>query len=59
MDDNNSKSLDAGEFSKAMRDFRIEISPDDVKTLFAYMDADRSGEIQYEEFVYRLRGELN
>jgi len=59
MDDDGSKSLDLQEFSKAMRDFRVDINESDTRRLFNYMDADRSGTIDYEEFMHRLRGELN
>lgn len=59
IDDDGSKSLDLQEFSKAMRDFRVDINESDTRRLFNYMDADRSGSIDYEEFMHRLRGELN
>ncbi|CAG9321002.1 unnamed protein product [Blepharisma stoltei] len=59
MDDDGSKSLDAQEFAKAMRDFRVDINESDTRRLFNYMDADHSGTIDYEEFMHRLRGELN
>ena len=59
MDDNNSKTLDYDEFSKAMKDFRIEISEDDARILYGYFDADRNGNVDYEEFIHRLRGEMN
>lgn len=59
MDDNNSKTLDYYEFSKAMKDFRIDISEDDARLLYNYFDADRNGNVDYEEFIHRLRGEMN
>jgi Ca2+-binding EF-hand superfamily protein len=59
MDDNNSKTLDYPEFSKAIRDFRIDISEEDARRLFMYMDADRNGCVEYEEFVHRIRGDMN
>ena len=59
MDDDNSKSLDFNEFWKAMRDFRVDITQDEAQILFNYVDADKSGHINYEEFVHRVRGEMN
>ena len=59
MDDDGSKCLSLPEFTKALRDFRVDLNEDDSRRLFAYMDADHSGEIDYEEFVHRIRGPLN
>jgi hypothetical protein len=51
MDDDGSKSLDIGEFKKAMREFNMDLSEADLRTLFEYFDADGSGTIDFEEFV--------
>ena len=59
MDDNNNKTLEFHEFSKALKDFRVDLPEDSVRRLFAYFDADRNGVIDYEEFSHRLRGQLN
>jgi len=59
MDDNGNNKLDIGEFIKGMRDFRVEISEDEAGLLFRYLDADRSGSIDYEEFLHRLQGPMN
>ena len=58
-DDNNSKSLDCTEFSKAIRDFRIDLSPNEIKVVFGLFDRDGSGEVNYEEFLRTVRGEMN
>jgi calcyphosin len=59
IDDNGSKTLEYQEFSKALRDFRVDLSEESAKKLFSYFDADKNGYIDYEEFTHRLRGELN
>ena len=59
MDDDGSKCLNLSEFLKALRDFRVSMSEEDGRRLFQHMDADRSGEIDYEEFVHRVRGPMN
>ena len=59
MDDDGSRCLNVSEFTKAMRDFRVNLSEEDSRRLFNYMDADHSGEIDYEEFVHRVRGPMN
>jgi len=58
-DDNNSKSLDKAEFKKAMHDFRIGLTPDQVGKAFDMFDRDGSGEISYEEFLRSIRGRMN
>ena len=59
MDDNNSKSLDKMEFTKAMNDFMLGFSNQEIATLFDYFDVDRSGEIEFTEFIRAIRGEMN
>lgn len=59
MDDDNSKTLEYSEFTKALKDFRVDIAEEAVRKLFSYFDADRNGCVDYEEFTHRLRGDLN
>ena len=59
MDDNNSGSLDAFEFNKAVRDFGIEVEQKDLATLFKCFDYDGTGEIDYNEFVRVIVGPMN
>ena len=59
IDDNGNKTLDFQEFSKALKDFRIDFNEDDLNKLFQYFDADGTGSVDYEEFIHRIRGELN
>jgi Ca2+-binding EF-hand superfamily protein len=59
MDDNNTKTLDKSEFSKAMRDFRVDLKPFEVDSLFNEFDSDKSGEISYDEFIRGVRGTMN
>ena len=58
-DDNDSKSLDAQEFKKAMHDFRIGLSDKQVEQAFRIFDRDGSGEISYDEFLRSIRGGMN
>lgn len=59
MDDNHSLSLDKFEFSKAMGDYMLGFSEGEIMTLFSYMDYDRSGLIEYDEFLRMIRGPMN
>lgn len=47
------------EFKKAVRDFRVGLSDPDSERLFKIFDRDRSGSINYEEFLRGVRGEMN
>ena len=58
-DDNNSKSIDAREFAKLLKDYRYEINDSDVKKLFDIFDQNKSGELDYEEFLRGVVGEMN
>lgn len=59
MDDDNSHELDFPEFRKAIRDFRLDIPEDDVRTVFNIIDRNRSGTIDYDEFLRAVRGPMN
>lgn len=59
MDDDNSRIISRAEFEKACRDFKTDMSSEDVGTLFGAFDVNKDGVIQYEEFLRILRGELN
>jgi Ca2+-binding EF-hand superfamily protein len=59
MDDDNSRSVDFYEFSKAVRDYRISIPENELQQIFGAIDKDGSGTIDYEEFLSVLRGPMN
>ena len=50
-DDNNSRSLDISEFTKAMKEQTLGLSDADIKTLFSVFDRNRDGSIDYDEFI--------
>ena len=43
------------EFKKAIRDYRIPMTETDAERLFAIFDVDRSGAIDYSEFIRHVR----
>jgi Ca2+-binding EF-hand superfamily protein len=59
MDDNNSRSLDIYEFTKAMKDYMLGFNDTEIKNLYGYFDIDRSGSVDYDEFLRVLRGPMN
>ena len=59
MDDNNSGTIDMGEFKKAIKDFRIDLNDQEIRDVFQHFDRDSSGEIDYDEFVRGVRGPMN
>lgn len=58
-DDDDSKSLDLYEFSKAIKDYRIMITKDEAERLFTIFDRDGSGTIIYDEFLRAVAGEMS
>jgi Ca2+-binding EF-hand superfamily protein len=58
-DENDSKTLNLPEFIKFCHDYRIPVVGRDINLLFEKFDKDRSGEINYEEFIYAFVGEMN
>jgi Ca2+-binding EF-hand superfamily protein len=54
-DDDNSKDLDLYEFKKCCKDFRTGITEMDQERLFNIFDRDRSGKIDYDEFLRGVR----
>ena len=59
MDDDNSKSLNKYEFSKAMNDFMLGFNQSEVSILFDYFDMSNDGQIGYDEFLRAVRGPMN
>lgn len=47
------------EFKKAIHDFRVGLSEKDTARLFVLFDRSRDGNIDYEEFLRGVRGEMN
>ena len=58
-DDNNNKSLDFNEFQKAVKDYAVDLSKNEIKELFDLFDRDGTGSIDYDEFLHQIRGEMN
>jgi Ca2+-binding EF-hand superfamily protein len=55
MDTDGSGALTVQEFTNAIRNCRVLVSPQQVRRLFDYFDTDRSGEISLDEFMNAIR----
>ena len=55
IDTNRDGHISKSEFSDAMKNMEIEISPEDSDTLFLFLDLDGSNEIEYNEFALKLK----
>jgi Ca2+-binding EF-hand superfamily protein len=58
-DDDNSRSLDFYEFTKAMKEQMLGLSESDIKTVFDAFDRNRDGTVDYDEFIRILQGPMN
>ena len=59
MDDNNNRSLDMDEFTKAVNECRLGFGAAEIDVLFAAFDRNRDGSVDYDEFIRVLRGPMN
>ena len=59
IDENNSKTLDFDEFCNALKEFKINLTNDEIVNLFNSFDKNGNGIIEYEEFINQLRGPMN
>merc|ERR1719164_84671 len=59
MDDNGNKNLSMEEFDTGMRDYGLELSPEQLKGCFCAIDTDGNGFLSFDEFLVALRGDMN
>jgi len=59
MDDDRSGYLDAQEFKKALKDYRVQVTPEEGERLFSLFDLNGDGTISYDELLRGVVGEMN
>lgn len=59
IDENSDKRISFAEFEKMFKRYRFNLSQNGINNLFNYFDKDKSGFIDYSEFLSGIVGELN
>ena len=59
VDDNNTQTIDFNEFKKACKTFNFGLEDNQMRIAFVAFDRDNTGEIDYDEFIRSVRGEMN
>ena len=59
IDDDNNNHIDSNEFQKALKDYRVQVTPEEGNVLFNCFDVNRDGRISYDEFLRIVIGEMN
>ena len=52
-------SLSLAEFKSALSDYRIACEPDEANALFKAFDTNGDGSLNYDEFLYAIKGPMN
>jgi Ca2+-binding EF-hand superfamily protein len=59
MDDDGDHAISFAEFTKAMKQYKIELSDPEARAVFQDFDEDGDGTVSIDEFIRDLRGEMN
>ena len=59
MDDDGSKKLNFDEFKKGIQEYGLGFSKEEIKDMFFAFDTDKSGQVDFDEFLIRLRVSQN
>jgi Ca2+-binding EF-hand superfamily protein len=59
IDTDKSGTISQGEFSGILKEFKIELSNQQIDLIFKIFDLNRDGQLTYEEFLAGIRGQMN
>ena len=59
IDQDKSGKISIAEFSSIMREFKIELSNQQINLIFKVFDLNRDGNLTYDEFLIGVRGQIN
>ena len=59
LDDNRNRQLDAYELKNGLIDYDIHLSDEQVQVLISHFDRNGDGNVNFDEFLRALRGDLN
>ena len=59
LDDNRNRQLDLNELMWGLKDFDIHLSEEQCQVLISHFDKDKSGTVNFDEFLVALRGDLS
>ena len=59
LDDNRNRQLDAYELKNGLIDYDIHLSDEQVNVLISHFDRNGDGNVNFDEFLRALRGDLN
>jgi Ca2+-binding EF-hand superfamily protein len=58
LDNNGNRQLDLNELMWGLKDFGVALDEEQAKTILAHFDRDRSGTVNFDEFLRALRVSL-
>ena len=59
VDENNTQTIDFKEFKKCCEQFQLNLTDNEIQIAFVSFDRDNTGEIDYDEFLRTIRGDMN
>jgi Ca2+-binding EF-hand superfamily protein len=59
MDDDYDLRVNQGEFRRALRDYKIALSEEELKALFNYLDTEHTGKVPIDAIINSLRSEMS
>lgn len=59
IDENNSQTIDFNDFKQVCNMYNFGLDDNQLKIIFSNFDPENTGEIDYDEFIRTIRGEMN